>query len=230
MVSSSSAIADLSSSAANADPDWLASVAYDNTFGDVVVRVFRACLSKEWFCWVSRGIVQMQSLLRPRVWSYWTEIPNQNIYVGAMPLKNWDHVNEINKLGVGAVLSITEVHERETQWGADPVQKGDWQGRSIEHLELVSPDLEPVETAIFIEAVDYLDRLVSAGKRVFVHCNGGRGRSASIVIAYLVKHQHFSAREAIGFVQAHRPQCMLSQRQIRSILAYATQTPTNAAG
>jgi protein-tyrosine phosphatase len=46
--------------------------------------------------------------------------------------------------------------------------------------------------------------VVGANKTVYVHCNGGKGRSAVIVIAYLMKRYKLTREEAYRSLRAHR--------------------------
>jgi protein-tyrosine phosphatase len=46
---------------------------------------------------------------------------------------------------------------------------------------------------------------ISNGGKVLVHCAQGRSRSASMVIAYLMKQQHMSFHQALSQVKEARP-------------------------
>ncbi|NGX58846.1 MAG: hypothetical protein K940chlam3_01754 [Chlamydiae bacterium] len=52
----------------------------------------------------------------------------------------------------------------------------------------------------FEEAIQFIEE----GERVFVHCRRGVNRSASMVIAYLIRSRSFSYQEAHDFVQARK--------------------------
>ncbi len=63
---------------------------------------------------------------------------------------------------------------------------------------------------------------------IYVHCKAGRGRSATIVVAYLLKYgtegQTFkNFDEAYGFVKKIRPQINLNKNQQSTILEYWRQ-------
>ncbi|GFO03641.1 dual-specificity phosphatase 28 [Plakobranchus ocellatus] len=52
--------------------------------------------------------------------------------------------------------------------------------------------------------VDFVAQAVRAGGRVLVHCSAGISRSASVVIAYLVREQAMSLKDAYDHVKSRR--------------------------
>ena len=55
---------------------------------------------------------------------------------------------------------------------------------------------------------------IAAGGAVYVHCNGGKGRSAVCVLAYLVRTQKLTAHEAYVQVAAQRKIARLLERPL----------------
>lgn len=184
-----------------------------------IARILQAVIPKELFCWISRGTVMLQSLISPYRWPYWTRL-TEYLYVGGMPLKNWNHLNTINQLGITAILAINEDFEFNKQLGADPILPHEWADRGISFLNLSSPDLERVPTAILAQAADFVFRQHLEGKRILIHCTGGRGRSVSAAIASLVRINGISLEEAYRNVTQARSQAMLSPQQIQSLLEW----------
>lgn len=56
----------------------------------------------------------------------------------------------------------------------------------------------------FERTYNIIDRELKAGRKVLVHCYAGVSRSATIVIAYLMKKNSWTMNRAINFVRAHR--------------------------
>ena len=54
------------------------------------------------------------------------------------------------------------------------------------------------------EALDVLQRLLSAGASVFLHCNAGLNRAPTVAIAYLHVHGGYALEAARDFVKARR--------------------------
>lgn len=64
-----------------------------------------------------------------------------------------------------------------------------------------SEDLAPVME----RALPFIADAVKSGGRILVHCEQGRSRSASVVIAHLMRERGMNASEALAFVKAQRP-------------------------
>lgn len=56
----------------------------------------------------------------------------------------------------------------------------------------------------FDESYQWIDSCISEGRNVLVHCAAGVSRSASFVIAYLMKKNKWSFNKAYKFVKKRR--------------------------
>ena len=73
----------------------------------------------------------------------------------------------------------------------------------------------PTKTQFEI-GTSFLDSLVRAKKKVYVHCKNGHGRSPTMVVAYFIS-QGMTAKEAIAFIKKRRPEMHLWKAQIRAL-------------
>jgi len=60
-------------------------------------------------------------------------------------------------------------------------------------------------TAVLKDGVGFVASAIEEGGTVLVHCEQGRSRSASVVMAYLMRLRGFGTGEALSFVKARRP-------------------------
>jgi protein-tyrosine phosphatase len=56
----------------------------------------------------------------------------------------------------------------------------------------------------FNDAVDFIDDVVSSGKKILVHCHAGRSRSVCIVARYFMVKHNLTVHQALQKIQAKR--------------------------
>jgi atypical dual specificity phosphatase len=86
-------------------------------------------------------------------------------------------LNWVIKHGIKCV--ITREHPLKEKWleGCDGVE--------YRHLQVKDYDAPSLHQ--LVEIVDYIDDKIRDNKPVIVHCNGGTGRTGTILSAYLMK-------------------------------------------
>mmetsp|Transcript_42092 Transcript_42092/g.51060 ORF Transcript_42092/g.51060 Transcript_42092/m.51060 type:complete len:208 (-) Transcript_42092:292-915(-) len=67
---------------------------------------------------------------------------------------------------------------------------------------LDSPTVELSE--YFEECFEYINKVIAGGEALLVHCFAGKSRSATIVLAWLMKHKQFSLEDAIAYTKSCR--------------------------
>lgn len=146
-------------------------------------------------CWVHTLEARLVRLCKKRKKWNWTAVEDL-IFLGSLP--RWPcHLEELRARGVGAVLTLNESWELSLS------------SRCIEDCHMVSrqlptPDFFAPSHRHIVEAVAFIMSFVDQGIGVYVHCNGGSGRSAVCVICYLVYAHDWSADEAFKFVSGRR--------------------------
>lgn len=156
--------------------------------------------------------------LRGNAW--WSKIEPYNLYLGALPLKNKGHLDDIMDLGVTHILSMVEDFELEDGWINQPVKKTEWENAGAVVYQIPTVDFLPLSEIEITNGIEYLRQSLEDGHTVYIHCKAGVGRSASIVIAFLMHTQGMSLDEAIALVKEHRPQINLNAGQRRAIQNY----------
>lgn len=157
--------------------------------------------------------------------NWWDKIEPFKIYLGALPLKNAGHLDAIINLGIRHILSMVEDFEMEDGWFNTPVKLKDWNESGIEMKHIQAVDFLPLKRSEIDEGVEYLNNVLKEGHSIYVHCKAGRGRSATIVIVYLMKYHQLSFEEAFSFVKKQRPQINLNTQQRQAILDYFSEEP-----
>jgi atypical dual specificity phosphatase len=79
-----------------------------------------------------------------------------------------------------------------------------------------TPSLEALD-----HVVDYIDRQIDNGKPVMVHCSGGKGRTGTILAAYLIKKRNvLNAYQAINKLRKIRGESIQSKDQENILFDY----------
>jgi protein-tyrosine phosphatase len=85
----------------------------------------------------------------------------------------------------------------------------------IEHIRFMVPDIGIPDHGTITQAVNWVDEQVRQGRTVLVHCAKGRGRSAAIMAAYLMKVEGMTFDEADAFLLSKRALTKLEPRHKR---------------
>ena len=76
---------------------------------------------------------------------------------------------------------------------------------NIKYLQMkVRDSHSSLIAALFSESIQFIDEALKSGGRVLVHCWKGVSRSATIVIAYVMRSQRLQYEAALALVQARR--------------------------
>lgn len=80
-----------------------------------------------------------------------------------------------------------------------------YQQHGIDYLQLKVLDVRIPPPEILDEGVAFIHKQVQAGNTVLVHCAKGRGRSVTLLAAYLMKYEGLTFDEADALLTAKRP-------------------------
>jgi len=101
-----------------------------------------------------------------------------DVAVGAMPCKP-EHIALLKAQGIGAVLNLC------AEFCDLPGIEGDF-GLSVYFLPI--DDMDVPALARLDEALDWLDRQLAQGGKVFIHCRFGMGRTGTVLACWLARH------------------------------------------
>lgn len=154
-------------------------------------------------------------LFRPRNYNeiVWDGSGPSNIYLGALPNQlNGFGKHLVEEKGIDSVFSINESWERRPQFLYVPYTSENWQQLGVDYKEMHVIDHTPLSPDELAEAAEYIHRAVSVGKKIYVHCRAGHGRSAMAVAGYLIKYMGKTAQQAIDIIVNCRPTSTVGHR------------------
>ncbi len=135
----------------------------------------------------------------------WCDQIDEYVVLGALPSPS--DIPELKDMGIRAVLNLCDEYTgpREAYRKAGLVQL------RLPTIDYTSPSLETVQ-----RGVRFIDTNVARGNRVYVHCKAGRGRSATIVLCWLMKSKELSAPSAMEYLLNKRPHVnnQIHQREV----------------
>ena len=125
-------------------------------------------------------------------------VQGTNLYVGTVP-RSAAHLAELHSLGVRAIVTLNQAWEPQIDGGV-PKAAAD---AGMHHLNAPTPDFAAPSQRHLRAAVDFTEKHVNAGHGVYVHCNGGRGRSVVCLLGFLIRSKGMTAHEAYSLVAQH---------------------------
>lgn len=130
-------------------------------------------------------------ILKVRAW--WTPV-DDHVIIGALPFKR--DAKPLSELGVTGVVNTCEEYR-------GPIGKYDSVG--IEQLRVPTVDFTHPSLDTVVKGVEFIERKIEEGGKVYVHCKAGRGRSATVVMGYLMKRYNLTPQEAQERLKKVRP-------------------------
>ena len=131
-------------------------------------------------------------LLKVRHW--WDALTEEPILLGALPFSR--DVPQLQAEGVTGVINMCIEY---------PGPKLAYEKSGIDQLWLPTVDFTPPTIADIRQAIEFIERHQKDGGKVYVHCKAGRGRSATVVLCWLMYRRGFTPEEAAVWLARQRP-------------------------
>jgi hypothetical protein len=118
-----------------------------------------------------------------------------NLYLGnCYNAINSDKCQILKDLNIQAILNITTDKDTKCKYLLDD-----------DYLQLPLLDLAIVDISlVFDQAFQFIESKISAGRSVYVHCQEGISRSATIVIMYLMRKNKSTFQSTLDYIKSKR--------------------------
>ncbi len=151
----------------------------------------------------------------------WFSQITPDLWLGGAPDYRRDY-EAILKHNIRAVINIRAERADETLF---------YDRHGITHERYLVPDIGVPDEAIISHAVDWIAAQVADGRAVLVHCAKGRGRSATLLAAYLMRERGLTYDQAADLLRSRRALVKLEERHRQVLEAWIEgQSPAKPRG
>lgn len=150
----------------------------------------------------------------------WFDRITDGLWLGGAPHYPRDY-DFLADAGIDAVVNIRAEREDDVDF---------YRSHGIDYLQLKVLDILVPPPEILEEGVAYIHRQIEAGKTVLIHCAKGRGRSNTLLAAYLMRHRDMSFEEAAALIKEARPLSNLQARHKWALESWLQRSAYQEAG
>ncbi|MEM0348983.1 MAG: dual specificity protein phosphatase family protein [Candidatus Caldarchaeum sp.] len=118
----------------------------------------------------------------------------ENVAASGLPSRR-KHIKFLRRMGITAIISLTE----------QPLPPKLLENMDIKYFHHPLADHQPADPTKILEIVKHLQRLVSSGEKVLVHCLAGLGRTGMVLTAYTMLEKNLDWGTALETVRSIRP-------------------------
>ena len=149
----------------------------------------------------------------------WISQITPRLWLGGAPSYQSDY-DAIRADGITAVINIRAERADETDF---------YDRHDITHVQYMVPDTAVPSAEVIAEAVEWAREQVADGRNVLFHCAKGRGRSATLLAAYLMQEEGLTFDQAFALMKSKRPLTKLEDRHRVALETWAARAPREGA-
>lgn len=139
-----------------------------------------------------------------------------------LPL-SFDQFQWLVKNGIRTIVTVREI-SLPFRWLSDPdianPHSKDKNYEKVNYLHLKVEDYHSPTVQEIDSTVKFIENEIVAKRPVLVHCAAGKGRTGTILAAYLLKKENLSAKDAITRIRNLRPGSIQTDSQEKSLYEY----------
>lgn len=135
----------------------------------------------------------------------WFSQVTPNLWLGGAPTYGRDF-DELLRLGITAVVDMRAERSGEPAF---------FHEHDIAHRQYRVPDVTVPDEDVLTDAVDWITARIGEGRTVLIHCAKGRGRSATVLAAYLMDTEGMTFDQVDELLTTKRPLVKLQDRHRR---------------
>ena len=147
---------------------------------------------------------------------------NNQLAGSGLPL-TFDQFMWLVNHGIGTIVTVRELPLPLDWLSVDGIKPSHSKGRTTKkvnylHLRVEdyhSPSIEEIEST-----VKFIENEIEWKRAVLVHCAAGKGRTGTILGAYLLKKENLTAKDAITRIRNLRPGSIQTDSQENSLFEY----------
>jgi len=94
-------------------------------------------------------------------------------------------------------------------------------GLSVKHIPLDDDNPREDITRVLVPAVAYVEKSLSTGGTILVHCRDGASRAVCVILAVLIKHYDYSLIDAYHYVSHRRKQVNIFPQYLDQLQRWA---------